>query len=201
MNDIRIWGALLVAVSVILICGSLLRKNESYFNLRSVIRGHFGLFKNCKSQYFVFYGFPLLLSVGLAILYETNDAFFSELNVILSILVSILFAILSILCGYDYSSVADERQKKNAKAVLRDTVNAIVFTAALSVFLLLYDLVFSVVSADSFNQWIVDVTMIKRIVSGMAYYIFTVILLNLLLIIKHMSKLIEFNLYAPKKEK
>ena len=139
--------------------------------------------------------------MGLAILYETNDAFFSELNVILSILVSILFAILSILCGYDYSSVADERQKKNAKAVLRDTVNAIVFTAALSVFLLLYDLVFSVVSADSFNQWIVDVTMIKRIVSGMAYYIFTVILLNLLLIIKHMSKLIEFNLYAPKKEK
>lgn len=80
-------------------------------------------------------------------------------------------------------------------------MNAIVFTAALSVFLLLYDLVFSVVSADSFNQWIVDVTMMKRIVSGMAYYIFTVILLNLLLIIKHMSKLIEFNLYAPKKEK
>lgn len=201
MNDIRIWGALLVAVSVILICGSLLRKNESYFNLRSVIQRHFGLFKNCKFQYFVFYGFPLLLSVGLAMLYETNNAFFSELNVILSILVSILFAILSILCGYDYSSVADERQKKNAKTVLRDTVNAIVFTAALSVFLLLYGLVFSVVSMDSFNEWLFDATMTKRIVSGMAYYIFTIILLNLLLIIKHMSKLIEFNLYAPKKEK
>ena len=201
MNGIRIWGALLVAVSVILICGSLLRKNESYFNLRSVIQRHFGLFKNCKSQYIVFYGFPLLLSVGLAMLYETNNSFFSELNVILSILISILFAILSILCGYDYSSVADERQKKNAKTVLRDTVNAIVFTAALSVFLLLYGLVFSVVSMDSFNEWFFDATIAKRIVSGISYYIFTVILLNLLLIIKHMSKLIEFNLYAPKKEK
>lgn len=201
MNGIRIWGALLVAVSVILICGSLLRKNESYFNLRSVIQRHFGLFKNCKSQYIVFYGFPLLLSVGLAMLYETNNSFFSELNVILSILISILFAILSILCGYDYSSVADERQKKNAKTVLRDTVNAIVFTAALSVFLLLYGLVFSVVSMDSFNEWFFDATITKRIVSGISYYIFTVILLNLLLIIKHMSKLIEFNLYAPKKEK
>lgn len=201
MNDIRIWGAILAAMSVILIFGSLLRKNESYFNLRSVIQRHFGLFKNCKFQYFVFYGFPLLLSVGLAILYEANNQFFSELNVILSILVSILFAILSILCGYDYSSVADERQKKNATDVLRDTVNAIVFTATLSVFLLLYGLVFSVVNMDSFNNWILDATMTKRIVSGMAYYIFTVILLNLLLIIKHMSKLIEFNLYAPKKEK
>lgn len=201
MNDIRIWGTILVVVSVVLICGSLLRKNESYFNLRNVIRKHFGLFKNCKFQYWVFYGFPILLSVGLAMLYETNSVFFSELNVILSILVSILFAILSILGGNDYSSVADERQKKNAKAVLRDTVNAIVFTAVLSVFLLLYGLVFSVVSIDSFNGWIFDVTMAKRIVSGMAYYIFTVILLNLLLIIKHMSKLIEFNLYAPKKEK
>ena len=134
-------------------------------------------------------------------LYETNNSFFSELNVILSILISILFAILSILCGYDYSSVADERQKKNAKTVLRDTVNAIVFTAALSVFLLLYGLVFSVVSMDSFNEWFFDATITKRIVSGISYYIFTVILLNLLLIIKHMSKLIEFNLYAPKKEK
>lgn len=201
MNDIRIWGAILAAMSVILIFGSLLRKNESYFNLRSVIQRHFGLFKNCKFQYFVFYGFPLLLSVGLAILYEANNQFFSELNVILSILVSILFAILSILCGYDYSSVADERQKKNATDVLRDTVNAIVFTATLSVFLLLYGLVFSVVNMDSFNNWILDATMTKQIVSGMAYYIFTVILLNLLLIIKHMSKLIEFNLYAPKKEK
>lgn len=134
-------------------------------------------------------------------LYETNNSFFSELNVILSILISILFAILSILCGYDYSSVADERQKKNAKTVLRDTVNAIVFTAALSVFLLLYGLVFSVVSMDSFNEWFFDATIAKRIVSGISYYIFTVILLNLLLIIKHMSKLIEFNLYAPKKEK
>ena len=119
----------------------------------------------------------------------------------MSILISILFAILSILCGYDYSSVADERQKKNAKTVLRDTVNAIVFTAALSVFLLLYGLVFSVVSMDSFNEWFFDATIAKRIVSGISYYIFTVILLNLLLIIKHMSKLIEFNLYAPKKEK
>lgn len=201
MNGIKIWGALLVAVSAILICGSLLRKNESYFNLRSVFRRHFGLFENCKFQYFVFYGFPLLLSVGLAMLYETNNAFFSELSVILSILVSILFAILSILCGYDYSSVADERQKKRATAVLRDTVNAIVFTAVLSVFLLLYGLVFSVVSMDSFKGWIFDATMAKRIVSGMTYYVFTVILLNLLLIIKHMSKLIEFNLYAPKKEK
>lgn len=169
MNGIRIWGALLVAVSVILICGSLLQKNESYFNLRSVIQRHFGLFKNCKSQYIVFYGFPLLLSVGLAMLYETNNSFFSELNVILSILISILFAILSILCGYDYSSVADERQKKNAKTVLRDIVNAIVFTAALSVFLLLYGLVFSVVSMDSFNEWFFDATITKRIVSGISY--------------------------------
>lgn len=201
MNDIRIWGAIISAVSVILICGSLFRKNESYFNLRSVVQRHFGLFKNCKFQYFVFYGFPLLLSVGLSMLYETNNTFFSELNVILSILVSILFAILSILCGYDYSSVADERQKKTATAVLRDTVNAIVFTVALCVFLLLYGLVFSVVNMDSFNEWVLVATVTKRIVSGMAYYIFIVILLNLLLIIKHMSKLIEFNLYAPKKEK
>ena len=200
MSYIKIVGTIFVAVSGILMCSSFLRKNEYYFNLRSVIKRHLRLFKNCKSQYVIFYGLPLLFSAGLALLCEANSQFFSELSVILSILISILFAILSILCGQDYATVSNEEQKKRAKVVLLDTVNAIVFTAFLCIFLLLYGLVFSLVDAVAFDWLPFNIEILKRIVSGVAYYFFTVILFNLFLIFKHMSKLIEFNLNAPKKE-
>lgn len=200
MSCIKIVGTILVAVSGILICTSLLRKNEYYFNLRSVLRRHLRLFKKCNSQYIIFYGLPLLLAAGLAMLCNANSPFFSELSVILSILISILFAILSILCGQNYTSVSNEIQKKKAKEVLLDTVNAIVFTAFLCIFLLLYGLVFSIVSSATFDWLPFNIEIVKRFVSGVAYYLFTVILLNLFLIFKHMSKLIEFNLNAPKKE-
>lgn len=196
MSYIKIVGTSLVAVSGILMLVSLFRKNEYYFNLRSVVKRHLKLFEKCKSKYFVFYGLPLLFSAGLALLCEANDKFFSELSVILSILISILFAILGVLCGQDYSTVLNEQQKKKAKAVLLDTVNSIVFTAFLCIFLLLYGLVFSAVKTVEFN---LNIDCLKCIISGTAYYFFTVILLSLFLIFKQMSELIKFNLNAPKK--
>ncbi len=199
MNIIKIFGAGLVVMSGLLICICLLRKNEAYFNLRKVIHEHLALFQNCKSQYLVFYGFPLTFAIGLAMLYEADTDFFSELSVILSIITSILFAILSILSGHDYSSVEDKRQKEKAEKVMRETLNAIIFSSVLCVFLLLYGLTIAVASGASFEWLPFDISVVKRIVSALAYYIFTVILLNLFLIIKHMSKLIEFNLHAPKK--
>ena len=194
-------GTTLVVLSFLLIGGLLLRKNEPYFNLRSVIQKHLGLFRNCRFQYIVFYVFPLLFAVGLAMLCGANRSFFSELSVILSILISVLFAILSILCGHDYSAVSDEFQKKRAKGVLQDTMNAIVFTVFLCIFLLLYGLVFSIIGGLSFEWLPFDMEIIKRIVSGLAYYLIVVILLNVFLIFKHMSKLVEFILNAPKKKK
>ena len=99
-----------------------------------------------------------------------------------------------------YANVKDETQKNNAKKVLKQTTNAIVFDSILSLFLMLYGLVMIVLGGLKINavDIMIDLTIIKSFLSGIAYYIFTVILLNLLFIVKQMGKIIEFNVDVKK---
>lgn len=192
MTKIKLTGICLVIISLLIIFLCLLRKKDTFFNLYKVIFDHLKLFKDCKFQYIVFYGLPLVFSVGLAMLYTAGTAFYSELSVILGILLSMMLAILSILSGYDFSD-KNKRERKKAQDVVDETINAIIFDSVLCMFLMIYGLVIIVLEGSSFPDFPIDITIIKAIISGVAYYIFTVILLNLLLIIKHMSNIIKYN--------
>lgn len=188
MELIKIIGLSLITVSAAIIAACLLRKHESFFNLRSIVKEHFHLFKNCKSQYIVFYILPLIFAVGLAMVYEAGETFYTNLSVIISILLSMLLAVLSILTGKDYRSVSDNGQREKIKAVTKETITAIIFDTVLCIFLLLYGLVMVVIEGIQF-----DTEIVKRVFAGIAYYNFSVILLNLLLIVKRMSKIIDFD--------
>lgn len=131
-------------------------------------------------------------------IYQAGKGFYSELSIILGILLSILLAVLSILAGYDFSTVCDEKQRERAKNVVSETINAIVFNSILCLFLMLYGLVIVVIEDVDFSWIQCDLSVLKTIAAGTAYYIFAVILLTLLLIIKHMSRIIEFNLTVKK---
>ena len=191
-------GLILVGVSLLFTVLSLLRKNEPYFNFREVISNHLKLFENCKFQYIVFYGLPILFSVGLSMVYQAGASFYSELSIILGILLSMLFAMLSILGGYDLSDIEDEKQRQKGKNGIKQTANAIMFEAILIVGLLLYGLTVIVVSGTTLPF---DYNVIKLVASGIAYYVFFVILLNLLLVLKNMSKIISFHLDAKREQK
>lgn len=183
-------GVSLVIASIIMILCCLLRKDEPFFNLRKVISEHLGLFKNCPSQYIVFYGIPLLFAVGLSMIYQAGAAFYSELSIVLGILLSMLLAMMSILSGYDFSTIQDEKQRKKGIEGVKQAVNAILFDSMLIIGLLLYGLTIIVVSGSTLPSVLYS---IKPVASGLAYYIFFVILLNLVLIIKHLSNLVAFN--------
>lgn len=191
-------GLSLVAFSLLMIFICMIRKKEEFFNIRKTICDHLTIFKHCPSKYWIFYGLPLLFSVGLALIYEAGSGFYTELSVVLGIILSMLFAILSILTSQDYSTVNDKTQKSKAKKVLKETTNAIVFDSILSLFLMLYGLVIIVLSGIKTIEIPFDTTIIKAVVSGIAYYVFTIILLNLLFIVKQMSKIIEFNIEVKK---
>ena len=72
------------------------------------------------------------------------------------------------------------------------------FDSLLCVFLLLYGLTIIVLSSGDFSWIPISMNIIKAIVSAIAYYLFSVILLNLLLIVKQMSKIIEFNIVVKR---
>jgi hypothetical protein len=194
MQYIKIGGVILVVASFVVMAICLLHKNEPFFNLNQVFRKHFALFKNSKSQYLVFYVLPLILAIGLSMLYTAAEDFFTELSVILGIVLSVLLTILSILSGYDFSTVKNEEQRKKGKAVVTDTINAITFNSLLCIFLLLYNLVLIVLAGGDYSWVPFDVGILKIITSFIAYYLFSVICLTLLLVVKQMSKIIQFNL-------
>lgn len=185
-------GLIMLSVFTLLMIISLFKRHDTFFNIREVIRKQLLLFKNCRYQYFTFYGLPIFLSVGLALIYQADEAFYTEISVVIGILLSMLFAILSILTGYDFSNVKNTKQKVKVQKVVTETINAIVFDSVLCIFMMIYGLVIIVISGVDYSWLSIDLTIIKMVVSGAAYYLFTVIMLTLLLIVKHMSKIIEF---------
>lgn len=200
MNLYKYIGAGFVCISLVLLVSLLLSKNERFFNIREVFSKHFNLFKECKSQYFVFYIIPLLLAIGLAMIYEADSLFYSELSIVLGIIISMLFAILAMLTSNDYRDVKSCEEKGKVKKVAEETTNAIVFNCILCLFLLLFCLIMIVLQSVDFDMISTKFLFIlKKVFSGIAYYLFTVILLTLFLIIKHMSKIIHFNLVVKKK--
>lgn len=198
MRTSTIIGIALVVSSLLLIAICLFHKREAFFNLRNIAKRHFELFKNSRINYVVFYFLPGLFAVGLAMLYSAAIEFYTELSVILGIILSVLLTILSILSNYDFSTVADEVQKKKGRKVVEDTINAITFSTLLCIFLLLYNLVLIILRTCDLSWVTWDLSFLKAAVSAVAYYLFAVICLNLLLIVKQMSKIIQFNLNVKK---
>lgn len=198
MKPYTIIGIALVVSSLLLIAICLFHKREAFFNLRNIVKKHFELFKNSRINYVVFYFLPGLFAVGLAMLYSAAIEFYTELSVILGIILSVLLTILSILSNYDFSTVADEVQKKKGRKVVEDTINAITFSTLLCIFLLLYNLVLIILRTCDLSWVTWDLSFLKAAVSAVAYYLFAVICLNLLLIVKQMSKIIQFNLNVKK---
>ena len=192
MNCLKWIGLGIVILFAVLMLIFLFRKNDSFFNIRQTIKEHLCLFKNCKIQYIIFYIFPLFFAVGLSLIYQASQSLYSGVSVILGIILSMLLGILSILAGQDFASVQDENQKQRAKMVAKETINSIVFNSMLCILLLLYSLIMTEVVSQEINF------ILNCVLSSIFYYIFIVILFTLFLIVKHMSRLIEFNLKVKK---
>lgn len=194
-------GVIFVVISLILSTKIVFKKNEPFFNVNKIIHQHLSIFEQSKIQYFVFFGLPLLFSVGLAMLYTAGESFYSDISIILGIILSMLLASLSILSGYDFSTVKDIKQRANGNLVVKKTINTIMFVSLLCVFLLLYGLTMIVLCGGEYS-WpcssIIEIC--KAIASFIAYYLFSVILLSVLLVFKQMSKIIEFNLEVKRGE-
>lgn len=195
MRGIKLCGLLLVLISSVIMIFSLLRKEEPFFNLQDIIKAHKHLVRGSEILFCII---PLCFAVGLSLLYTAGAQFYSEISVILGIFLSMLLASLSILSNYDFSTVTDANQREKGKKVVRETINAIMFDAILCVFLLLYGLIIIVLSGGDYSWIPISMNIIKTTVSAVAYYLFVVILLNLLLIVKQMSKIIEFNIVVKR---
>jgi hypothetical protein len=143
----------------------------------------------------------VISSIGLSLLFSANAAFFSHLGVVLSIIMSMLLAMLAILSGYDFSRFEDDQQRNGAEITVKQTINAILFCSIIGIALLLIGFIVIATSGKSVDWIPFNINACKIIVSAFSYYLFIVVLLNLLLIIKNMSKIIEAKMIIERKQK
>ncbi|MDF2504378.1 hypothetical protein [Clostridium sp.] len=164
-------------LSLVLLTINFTRKNNNFFDIRSIFVQQFKLFKECKYQVVIFYFVPLFLAIGTTITKCIDKDIINNIMIILSIFISMLFAMLSILNGYydDNSAYV---------ITLKETCNTIIFECILCITTLII----------SFAQLFTDNYKCEgsiMLISGIIYYLMFAIFLHTFIIIKRMKALFD----------
>lgn len=190
-NEISVFD-ILFFLGIILILVALLQKNSNFLDVRKIVRQHLSIFSKSPLQVVAIFGAPLLIAIAAAATHPLTVEIVNNLNVVLSILISMFFAMLSILASLslkstDQSKVEDVtliRDAKNYNKVLTQTNNAILFESVLAILLLIVS--FSQLFIGSF-----DSTLKLKIISAFVYYLTLVLILNIFVVIKRTKELLD----------
>lgn len=188
---------------IILILGIFLMviTQSDYLNIFEIITDHLKIFNNNKKEYIIFYLCPLLISTGIVFLSNDIEKLYSEISVTVGIILSMLFAGLSILTTYDCSTIISKDKRKKFRQAIEQTINAIRFDFLMCLVLLI--IIILVKIKFICFKFIIDIEVIasvlKIIIPIIVLYLFLVITITLLLIIKNMFLLIKANAYIEKK--
>ena len=180
---------ILFSISAALIVFALIQKNSNFMYVRAIIKKHFSVFKGSPLQFIVLFVVPLFLAIASVQIKPVNENIINNLNVVLAILISMFFAMLSILSAFpvELDKKKDEKSKivstdKVYDRVLGETFNSIMFECIQSILVLICScsiLFFGYYEKGAF----------LNIISTILYYLFFVLVLNIFVIIKRMMAL------------
>lgn len=185
-------NAFLICVSIILIVIALLQKNSNFLDVRSIISSHFRLFTASPLQCIVIFGVPLLLTVVALKKQPLTKDVVDTLNIVLSIFISMFFAMMGILSTLN-NKIPNEDQRKDVTAVrkfktynllLKETFNAVLFECILCIIVLAMSITLTFI-----NTFLVSWQLVA--ISGIVYYLSLVIVFNILVIIKRIKVLFD----------
>lgn len=167
----------LLTLSGIILLLNFARKNNNFFDVRKVFVDQLQIFKNAKGQVFVFYGVPVLLALGVANYKLIDKDVVGNIVIVLSIIISMLFAMLSLLAGFS-------KDDKHYKQVLKETFNTVIFESVLCIFALMA--AFAVLFVGN-----IETIWVKYCISFTIYYLIFTILLNIFIVIKRVKSLFD----------
>ena len=126
------------------------------------------------------------MSVGVTFIYDATDVLYDNLLIVLSIILSMLFSVLAIITNFSYKTDNENPVDKRIIKVVRESCNSILYSCLLCVFIILYCIILIIINDMPFYGGLLG-----KILNGIAYYIFVVLILNLLLVVKRISKIIN----------
>lgn len=167
----------LFTLSAIILFSNFARKNNNFFDVRKVFVDQLKTFSDARGQIFVFYGIPVLLALGVSNYKLIDKDIVGNIVVVLSIIISMLFAMLSVLTSFN-------KDDKHYKEVLKETFNTVIFEAILCIAALIVS--FSVLFIGS-----IETGWINYSISFVIYYLIFAILLNIFIVIKRIKSLFD----------
>lgn len=177
MNNILL---VLVVLGLIFMLITFSVKLGNFVDIRDIIKKHLSFFKNNKLQFISIYIVPIILSVYIGTIHTINKELLNNLIIILSILISMFFAVLSILCSIDSKNKND-----TYKQLLNETYISTVFEIIVCIFLLLLSFA-ALFMGKGFNE------LIDTIASDIIYYLTFILILNIFVIIKRIEAIFQY---------
>lgn len=170
----------LFGVSVMLLIIGAMRKNNNYMDIKSIFVQEYKLLKNEKFNIVIFYVVPILLAIGIVQISTITGNVVENINIVITILLTVIFAVLGILWGSADQLKGDNKTVK----VIKETINTVMFISVLNIFALI--LAFALLFVNLENPSIVLIFL-----SGVEYTLIFMAILHLFIVIKRMKKLIE----------
>lgn len=168
----------LLPVGVILVILYSIQKNNNFIRIRGVFTQYLSIFNKSIIQIAFFFGVPILFAFSFAQLSEIDQSTFETMYVVVSILITMFFSVLTMLTG-------DNTKRSNTyKCVLNETINCILFEIVVSIFILAYGFIFQMLLEQIPDAW-VDICV------GIFYYMIFFLLLNMFIIVKRFKMLNE----------
>lgn len=179
----------IIYISLIILVLYALKRHNNFIDCRLIIKNHFSIFKvdqnengkrlYLKGQIFLFFILPLFLSISVTIISRINDTIINVITVIMTIITSMLFTVLSM-----FISIGRKDSINNFNVVLRETYYSIAFEILLSIFILVLCLTYLFISE------IKNYLMIEIFSTVIYYFCFTIIL-NLFIVLKRINVILK----------
>ena len=165
-------------LSCFILIVSLIRKNNNFIDIRPIFIQQLKIFKDCKEQLINFYVVPLFLTIGSLLIKRIDEDIVNNIIIVLSILISMFFASLSILTSF-------QNKNDNYLITLKETYNTVMFEVILCIIVLI--LSFIKVFTGNYKE-----SVSLTIISGLVYYLMFTIILQIFIIMKRMKALFDF---------
>lgn len=180
------YGLLLIAFLILFIGRYVF--NKRYLNCFEIIQKHVKCFKKSNGaiswiSIFLYFGLPILISIALLRIKTIDDDVINMLTVIVSILTSMFFTLLTLILDMR-GRVRDNKSYDGGDAdlsrkILKETYYSIMFEILVSVTILI--MCFVELFAEKFN-WLWSLSI---------YYLSFVMLTNMFMILKRIYKVID----------
>ncbi|MBQ3307035.1 MAG: hypothetical protein IJG68_02455 [Bacilli bacterium] len=177
MNNILL---VLVVLGLLFMLFSFSVKLGNFVDIRDIIKKHLSFFKSNKLQFISIYIVTIVFSLYIGTIHTINKELLDNMIIILSILISMFFAVLSILCSIDSKNKNDIY-----KQLLNETYTSTVFEIIICIVLLLISFA-ALFMGKGFN------TIIDIIASDIIYYLTFVLILNIFVIIKRIEAIFQY---------